>query len=389
MGRTIDAELKGEPLVEEPGHGNTDPVESSIDPRVVVALLTHVDETVIVLDDAGRVVLASPAIRSLLGYDPASMTGRSMVEFLHPDEVDELIESFDRWGRPLRHSAGQIQRLRAANGDWVPVYYDAVVGEPAEPLGEMVITMRSPDRADPGRSMLLQRLMNEDRLVRLASTFLHVGIDQFDEGLDQAVAELAGLEWVTRVSVWTTEGDRAWRRGVWTSWPETRQPSGALRPSLRHQGSHILRRLVAGEEVHLNSVRHLPDDWAMERDALMGAHVESLLADPMVHGGTFAGFVMIEVTLQPISFDATHLWTLRSAAANPRRGDRPSRDGARTRPPRPDRPVDGSTEPLGVPGTAGRRPRRCHRGSLAGCGCSAGRSRPVQGDQRRRGSPGR
>ena len=154
----------------------------------------------------------------------------------------------------------------------MPVHYDAVVGEPAEPLGEMVITMRSPDRADPGRSMLLQRLMNEDRLVRLASTFLHVGIDQFDEGLDQAVAELAGLEWVTpRCRCGRARGIG---HGVALSATAARNaPTVVLPPSLRHQGSHILRRLVAGEEVHLNSVRHLPDDWAMERDALMGAHV--------------------------------------------------------------------------------------------------------------------
>ena len=38
--------------------------------------------------------------------------------------------------------------------------------------------------------------MNEDRLVRLASVFLQLPVDGFDEGLDRALAELAGLDWV-------------------------------------------------------------------------------------------------------------------------------------------------------------------------------------------------
>ncbi len=265
--------------------------EPKVDAAVIAALLAHVDETVVVLDGVGTVTAASPGLRTLLGYEPETVVGRSLLEFLHPKEIDELVESIDRWTDRSGTPRGQVQTVRAADGSWVKIHYDAVVGEAAAPLGAMVLTMRRPESADAERNLLLQRLLNEDRLVRLASAFLHVPVDRFDEGLERALAELAGLEWVTRVSVWSSAGTRAVRRGQWQA--ARNAPALALPEALRHEGSHILRRLVAGEEVHITSVRHLPDDWSKERGALERAGVRSLLAVPMVHVGTFAGFVMI------------------------------------------------------------------------------------------------
>ncbi len=73
--------------------------------------------------------------------------------------------------------------------------------------------------------------------------------------------------------------------------------------------------MANGDEVHIRSSAHLPDDWADERSWMVEAGVRSSLSVPMVEAGTFTGFVMVEVTLGDLAFDATHLSTVRSAAA--------------------------------------------------------------------------
>ncbi|MCB1260376.1 MAG: PAS domain-containing protein, partial [Acidimicrobiales bacterium] len=88
------------------------------------------------------ITFASPSVRPMLGYDPEAVVGRSLVDFLHPDEVEELLESLLRWaGRPGA-PRGQVQRVRNAGGDWVPLRYDTVTGAAAEPLGSIIITLR-------------------------------------------------------------------------------------------------------------------------------------------------------------------------------------------------------------------------------------------------------
>src|SRR5262249_36116803 len=155
---------------------------------------------------------------------------------------------------------------------------------------------------------------NEDRLVRLASAFLHVSVDDFDKGLDVALTELAGLEWVTRVSIWRARAHgRVALRLEWAA--PVNAPSRPLPTRVAIDQSRVLRRLSAGEEVHIRSVGHLPEDWSTERDFLLDAGVRSMLAMPMMVAGAFVGFVMLEVTLAEIAFDATHVSTLRHGAA--------------------------------------------------------------------------
>lgn len=289
------------------------------DPAGLSALLTHVDEVIVACDGDGRITFASPAVRSVLGYDPVGVVGRNILEFAHPDEVDDLMVALVRWADRPGAPRGELQRVRTADGQWVRLHYDVVTGAALDGLrglGELVITLRPADRVDVTRGELTQRLVNEDRLVRLASIFLQVGVDDFDDGLDRAVAELAGLEWITRASVWRVDGDRAdrlVRRAMWEAAADA--PSGGPPEHIVIADWALTRRVAALHEVHIHSVGHLPDDWEIERRLLQEWGVNAALAVPMVTDGQFAGAVLVEVTLDEIEFDATHLTSLRSAAA--------------------------------------------------------------------------
>ncbi|MEZ5209350.1 MAG: EAL domain-containing protein [Acidimicrobiales bacterium] len=275
-------------------------------------MLAHVDEAVVACDADWAITFASPSVRPMLGYDPEAVVGRSLVDFLHPDEVEELLESLLRWaGRPGA-PRGQVQRVRNAGGDWVPLRYDTVTGAAAEPLGSIIITLREDSAVYAQRADALQRLVGEERIVELASIFAAVDADGFDDALDEALVLLSGLEWVTRLSIWRSEPLRVVLLASWEA--AVNQPGGELSASVRLESSWMMRRLAQLEEVHIASVDHLPDDCAMERELFGSWGVHSVLAVPMYRAGAFNGLVMAESTFAGGGLGAGQIVALRAAA---------------------------------------------------------------------------
>ncbi|MDX1624524.1 MAG: PAS domain S-box protein [Gemmatimonadota bacterium] len=66
----------------------------------------------------GEITYASPAIRRMLGYVPEDVMGRSGAEFIHPDDLPDVVEAHREL---LKESATRsvMCRLRHADGEWV------------------------------------------------------------------------------------------------------------------------------------------------------------------------------------------------------------------------------------------------------------------------------
>ena len=76
-------------------------------------------DVILVLDNAGRIVLTGGAGRAELGYEPGSMTGTTPFHLVHPDNLMEQAEltryAFQNPERVVRSEA----RILAADGRWV------------------------------------------------------------------------------------------------------------------------------------------------------------------------------------------------------------------------------------------------------------------------------
>jgi diguanylate cyclase (GGDEF)-like protein len=285
----------------------TESGSAGLDPPALLALLEHVDDALLGLRFDGTVTFASPSVRTLLGWDERGMVGGSILDYLRPEAVGEITDALVRWQGRRGSVAGERVAIRALDGRWVDVVYQVTIDPRLGSLGDLVVTFRAADGWDEARLRLIERAYNEDRLVRLASTLVSHGPGRFQEGLDEAVAELAGLSWVTRVSVWRVSGDRVERRATWSA----RQ--GAPEADLpRRLPLDRVPRLAALEEVFAQPGR-LPADSV--GSSLTSSGVESVLAVAMSIGGRFTGFTMIETTFPGPVFEATHFATLRSASA--------------------------------------------------------------------------
>ncbi len=279
----------------------------------LTAMLSHVDEAIVATDEAGVVRFASAGVRALLGLDPDAVVGRNLLDFLHPDELEELAESMERWHGRSGSPRGQVQRVRASDGTWREVYYDAVTGPRVAPFS-IVVTIRAAEDADPVQGELVQRVLAEEILLRLTKTFLELPLERFDEGLDHALSALAALEWTTRISIWLVDDDRLVRRATWEA--PANAPALRLPPRFRLASSPAMRALVSGDEIRFSREVPLADSaWAADRIVFEKSGVQSALAVPMMGGGRFTGALALESTIGDVAFDTTHTFTVRSAAA--------------------------------------------------------------------------
>jgi diguanylate cyclase (GGDEF)-like protein/PAS domain S-box-containing protein len=71
-----------------------------------------------VIDADGRILYQSPALRTLLGYEPAETVGRKVTELVHRDDI-ELVNVAIKRVIDSRHSAEPVEfRLRHRDGMW-------------------------------------------------------------------------------------------------------------------------------------------------------------------------------------------------------------------------------------------------------------------------------
>ena len=83
------------------------------------ALIENVSDVITVIDGQGVFTYASPSVQTVLGYRPAAIVGRSLLEFVHVDDHPDAIDGFT----VLRDGPAQETRfeyrIRHRDGSWV------------------------------------------------------------------------------------------------------------------------------------------------------------------------------------------------------------------------------------------------------------------------------
>jgi PAS domain S-box-containing protein len=129
------------------------------------ALLEALPDTVVVADGAGRIAYVNPAVRALLGHDPADLTGRSLTVLMPERLRGGHGAGFSRFRRTgvgeLVGSTTQVPALHA-DGREIPIdltlsRLDPVPG--ADPDGAVVVAVLR----DAGATILLERQLQVSR----------------------------------------------------------------------------------------------------------------------------------------------------------------------------------------------------------------------------------
>lgn len=277
------------------------------------AALAPLSTVTVAVDADGSVRYASPQLPSLLGHPPADVEGRSLLDFLHPDDVELVVSALARWDGRAGTVTGPRTRLRHASGDHADVLVDVVSGPAAAPLGAVVAVLRPRDARAELEQALRQHLVHQDRLARFTALFVDRHGGSSHDRVARALVELGGLEYVTRVALF--RGDPASMRldHVWSA--PANAPSQPLPDERDLHHDPLLRPLTAFEEVRVDDVAALGDDLREIRDAMLDAGVLTFCAVPLVMRGELRGFLSVEVTLAARSLSNSHRSAIRAAAA--------------------------------------------------------------------------
>ncbi len=281
--------------------------------QVARALLARTHDIVIALDASGNFCFANDTVSELLGYEASTLIGRSVLDFAAAEDMQNIADAMNRWeGRGGRPRGGNVG-IRASDGTVRQFHYRAGFGDELVGPGSFIVTLNPLNPEASGDDMIPALVENANRVSRIAAGFLGKSSADFARGFDNAISELSGLEWITRITAWTLKEGRLIRSARWDA--SISAPTQEPPASLRIDTSPMLRRLISGREVLMSTVSDSDPELADERASFESSGDLSVLAEPLVAGNRVFGILLLESTVADVSIDVAHLATLRSAAA--------------------------------------------------------------------------
>ncbi len=105
-------------------------------------LADHMNDVVTRLRPDGRSSYISPAVKQLLGFQPAEMAGRPAQDFVHPEDRPALLTAFQEMAGGLKRCTLQQRALLKDGGwIWVETSFQSVAGDDGE-TAEVIAVIR-------------------------------------------------------------------------------------------------------------------------------------------------------------------------------------------------------------------------------------------------------
>jgi PAS domain S-box-containing protein len=84
-------------------------------------IIQHLTDIIIVVDEKVNVIYESPSVSKVFGYEPGYFTGKSGLEFIHPDDISLVKHEFEQVLRKTNDFRPTELRIRHQSGHWIYV----------------------------------------------------------------------------------------------------------------------------------------------------------------------------------------------------------------------------------------------------------------------------
>ena len=82
------------------------------------ALIENASDAIVILDQNGAIRYTSPSVEQVAGYLPEELSGQSMLEYLHPDDLSGVTEAFAHLLQNPSQPVRTQTRVRHKDGSW-------------------------------------------------------------------------------------------------------------------------------------------------------------------------------------------------------------------------------------------------------------------------------
>ena len=82
------------------------------------ALIENSSDAISILNGGGTIRYESPSVERILGYKPEELIGKGLLEFLHPDDVQNAISTFDAYVKNPGQPVCMEIRFLHKDGTW-------------------------------------------------------------------------------------------------------------------------------------------------------------------------------------------------------------------------------------------------------------------------------
>jgi diguanylate cyclase (GGDEF)-like protein/PAS domain S-box-containing protein len=161
------------------------------------ALFSNSRDATVIVDETGMITYATPAVALLLGFDPASVVGESVFDYLHPDDLAVAADLFERRLTFDGSDQGKELRIRTSSAEWATVIATASLLPDAR-FGTCAITMIADDDNVNRERLLRRRIVVAEYVNRLGVDLVAAPdsaavVDRIREALGE-VALLTGAD---------------------------------------------------------------------------------------------------------------------------------------------------------------------------------------------------
>lgn len=268
-------------------------------------LVEEVSDWVWAVDAAGRYTYSSPVVERILGYKPGEVVGKSIFDFIHPDDRRRCEEEFRKVAAEGKEIVRCLNRNLREDGSvvWLETNGKPIYSKTGELIGFRGVARDVTERVRIEEA--LRYHAEFDRIItKLSTKFINLPLDEIDDGINEALRVIGEFTHADRSYIFLFR-DNLQRMDNTHEWvaPGIRPFRGRLENLATKDFPWFMERMLRQEVVYVPQVEDLPPEASAEKAEFQFEDIKSLVNVPMVYRGNLVGFLGFD------SVNARKAWT--------------------------------------------------------------------------------
>ncbi len=256
------------------------------------AVFSQTNDVIFILNTKGEIVKTNKAVEKLYGYKPEELIGKTIDCICIVDEMNELFERFKK----IEETDYYIYETKHRKKDGT--LFDVEVNAKAYSVGKLKFLIGSVrDITERKKSLMeLQRKFeNEKLLTELASEFIHLSNNNFDEQLNKIMSRLGNHLKVERIRIFQKDNLTKFYNCIY-EWCQFGLESLIEKYQFLNLEEEFpfLFKIISSERIFkCKNLESLPDEAQKEKEELLKQGIKSILWKPLHYKGELKGFLSL------------------------------------------------------------------------------------------------